>query len=250
MLQTRNGKRTAKAALKIAVDMADEGLDHEARSGAAHRSGLARSAFCIRRSIPKAERNVDRHGPSGIARRRLRRDRVQFRRSRAAATPATRSFWCASKPAPKIFTACTLREGILTTRGGMTSHAAVVARGMGKPCVSGAGSLRIDYAKRHDAASAARPSKKAISSRSTARTGQVIEGAVPMLQPELSGDFATLMGWADSVRRMGVRANAETPADARDGAQIRRRRHRPLPHRTYVLRSRPHRRRARDDPGR
>ncbi|MER2634457.1 MAG: putative PEP-binding protein, partial [Rhizobiaceae bacterium] len=105
-------------------------------------------------------------------------------------------------------------EGILTTRGGMTSHAAVVARGMGKPCVSGAGSIRVDY----------KAGTLTVQGRSFARgeiltidgsNGQVLSGAVAMLQPELSGDFAAIMEWADAARRMKVRTNAETPADAR-----------------------------------
>ena len=105
-------------------------------------------------------------------------------------------------------------EGILTTRGGMTSHAAVVARGMGKPCVSGAGSLRVD--QRNGTLMAMGVTlKKGDVITIDGGSGQVLKGAVPMLQPELSGDFATLMGWADETRRMKVRANAETPADAR-----------------------------------
>jgi pyruvate,orthophosphate dikinase len=105
-------------------------------------------------------------------------------------------------------------EGILTTRGGMTSHAAVVARGMGKPCVSGAGTIRVDYAAQ-TLTSAGRVLKKGDVITIDGSNGQVLEGAVPMMQPELSGDFATLMVWADAVRRMKVRTNAETPADAR-----------------------------------
>ena len=105
-------------------------------------------------------------------------------------------------------------EGILTTRGGMTSHAAVVARGMGKPCVSGAGSIRVDYAGQTVIA-AGRTLKKGDVITIDGSTGQVLEGAVAMRDPELSGEFATIMEWADAVRRMKVRANAETPADAR-----------------------------------
>ena len=105
-------------------------------------------------------------------------------------------------------------EGILTTRGGMTSHAAVVARGMGKPCVSGAGSLRVDYRAGTLMAMGATFRKGDIITIDGGN-GQVLKGAVPMLQPELSGDFAAIMEWADAVRRMKVRTNAETPADAR-----------------------------------
>ncbi len=104
-------------------------------------------------------------------------------------------------------------EGILTTRGGMTSHAAVVARGMGKPCVSGAGSIRVD-AGRGILSCAGVMLKKGDVITVDGSTGQVLRGRVAMLEPELSGDFSTLMEWADGIRRMGVRANADTPADA------------------------------------
>jgi pyruvate,orthophosphate dikinase len=105
-------------------------------------------------------------------------------------------------------------EGILTTRGGMTSHAAVVARGMGKPCVSGAGTLRVDYAAGTMSAGG-RTFKAGDVITIDGSSGQVLEGRVPMIEPELSGEFATLMGWADAVRKLGVRANADTPNDAR-----------------------------------
>ena len=105
-------------------------------------------------------------------------------------------------------------KGILTARGGMTSHAAVVARGMGRPCVAGAGDLRIDYA-----ASTMSARTKLVKAGETitidGSSGEVMIGEVPTIQPELSGDFATLMGWADAIRRMKIRANAETVADAR-----------------------------------
>ena len=105
-------------------------------------------------------------------------------------------------------------EGIVTTRGGMTTHAAVVARGMGKPCVSGVSAIRIDYAKQTMTAGGS-DAQEGRHPHHRRRHGQVMAGAVPMVKPELTGDFATLMGWADAVRRMKVRANAETPPDAR-----------------------------------
>src|SRR5262249_17755403 len=105
-------------------------------------------------------------------------------------------------------------EGILTTRGGMTSHAAVVARGMGKPCVSGAGTLRVDYAA-GTLSVAGQTFRQGDQLTIDGSTGQVLAGRVPMTEPALSGEFATLMGWADNVRKLGVRANADTPTDAR-----------------------------------
>jgi pyruvate,orthophosphate dikinase len=104
--------------------------------------------------------------------------------------------------------------GILTTRGGMTSHAAVVARGMGRPCVSGAGSVHIDY-EAGEMTSAGVTLKKGDIITIDGTAGQVLKGEVAMLQPELTGDFATLMGWADKARRLGIRANADTPRDAK-----------------------------------
>jgi pyruvate,orthophosphate dikinase len=105
-------------------------------------------------------------------------------------------------------------EGILTTRGGMTSHAAVVARGMGKPCVSGAGTLRVDY-KAGTMTVAGQTFRRGDFITVHGSTGQVLAGRVAMIEPALSGEFATLMGWADAVRKLGVRANADTPNDAR-----------------------------------
>jgi pyruvate,orthophosphate dikinase len=105
-------------------------------------------------------------------------------------------------------------EGILTTRGGMTSHAAVVARGMGKPCVSGAGTLRVDYAS-GTMTIAGHTLKEGDFITIDGSAGQVLLGRVPMVEPALSGEFGTLMGWADEVRKLGVRANADTPKDAR-----------------------------------
>jgi pyruvate,orthophosphate dikinase len=105
-------------------------------------------------------------------------------------------------------------EGILTTRGGMTSHAAVVARGMGKPCVSGAGSIRVDYAAKTMTAGS-HIFKQGDLITVDGSTGQVLAGKVDMIEPQLSGEFATLIGWADKVRKLGVRANADTPADAK-----------------------------------
>ncbi|HAK98426.1 MAG TPA: pyruvate, phosphate dikinase, partial [Rhodobiaceae bacterium] len=104
-------------------------------------------------------------------------------------------------------------EGILTSRGGMTSHAAVVARGMGRPCVSGAGSVRIDYEKQEFQVAGVKVTAGETITLDGG-TGRVMAGEVPTRQPELSGDFANLIAWADEIRRMRVRTNAETPADA------------------------------------
>ena len=101
-------------------------------------------------------------------------------------------------------------EGILTTRGGMTSHAAVVARGMGKPCVSGCGAIRVDYG-RGTMSIGSRTFKTGDVITIDGSLGQVLAGRMPMIEPKLSGEFGTLMGWADQVRKLGVRVNADTP---------------------------------------
>ena len=127
--------------------------------------------------------------------------------------------------------------GILTTRGGMTSHAAVVARGMGRPCIVGASAVMIDLDRETLSAGGVLLHKGDVVTIDGS-TGEIIKGRVPMREPVLSDDFNILMGWADEFRRLEVRANADTPAEpARRG--LRRGRHRTLPHRAYVLRSRP-----------
>ena len=139
--------------------------------------------------------------------------------------------------------------GILTARGGMTSHAAVVARGMGRPCVSGAGTLRIDTK-----AGTMRPDRRTFRKGDIitidGSTGQVLNGRATMRLPELSGDFATLMGWADAERAAQRARQRRHAARRAPGARLRRGGHRPLPHRAHVLRRRAHSRRARDDPRR
>ena len=110
-------------------------------------------------------------------------------------------------------------EGILTTRGGMTSHAAVVARGMGKPCVSGCGAIRVDYG-RGTMSIGSRTFKTGDVITIDGSLGQVLAGRMPMIEPQLSGEFGTLMGWADEVRKIGVRVNGDTPDDARTAVKF------------------------------
>ncbi|PTM51081.1 pyruvate, phosphate dikinase [Phreatobacter oligotrophus] len=213
MLQTRNGKRTAKASLKIAVDLANEGL--LTREEAVARVEPASLDQLLHPTIdPKAERRVLATGlpaSPGAA-----QGEIVFSSDEAEALKAAghKVILVRVETSPEDIHGMHAAEGILTTRGGMTSHAAVVARGMGKPCVSGAGSLRVDYATQTMAV-AGKVLKKGEVVTIDGSTGQVLLGEVAMLQPELSGEFATLMGWADQVRRLKVRTNAETPADAR-----------------------------------
>ncbi|MGD9914677.1 MAG: pyruvate, phosphate dikinase [Rhizobiaceae bacterium] len=213
MLQTRSGKRTAKAALKIAVEMAAEGLVSEAEAVA--RIDPASLDQLLHPTIdPKARRDVVGMGlpaSPGAATGEIvfSPDEAEDARAQGRKVILVRI-----ETSPEDIHGMHAAEGILTTRGGMTSHAAVVARGMGKPCVSGAGTLRVDY-RAGTLTAMGQVLKKGDVITVDGGTGQVLRGAVPMLQPELSGDFAAIMGWADGTRRMKVRANAETPADAR-----------------------------------
>ena len=213
MLQTRNGKRTAKAALRVAVEMANEGLI--SREEAVLRVEPGSLDQLLHPTIdPKAERKVVATGlpaSPGAACGEIVFNADEAEQMRNA---GHKVILVRVETSPEDIHGMHASEGILTTRGGMTSHAAVVARGMGKPCVSGAGSIRVDYARGTMVASGV-AFKKGDVITIDGSTGQVIEGAVAMLQPELSGDFAILMEWADAGRRMGVRANAETPQDAR-----------------------------------
>ena len=213
MLQTRTGKRTAKAALKIAVDMAGEKLI--SRDEAILRIDPASLDQLLHPALdPEARRDVMATGlpasPGAAS------GEIVFSSDEAERLKALnrRVILVRVETSPEDIHGMHAAEGILTTRGGMTSHAAVVARGMGKPCVSGAGAIRVDYQAGTMSALGVSLKKGDIVTIDGS-TGQVIRGEVPTIKPELSGDFATLMVWADGVRRMKVRANAETPLDAR-----------------------------------
>lgn len=213
MLQTRNGKRTAKAALKIAVDMADEGLI--SREEAILRIDPASLDQLLHPTLdPAAKREVIGSGlpaSPGAASGEIVFDSAEAERLKALKRAV---ILVRIETSPEDIHGMHAAEGILTTRGGMTSHAAVVARGMGKPCVSGAGNIRVDYQAGNLIAAGVKLAKgELITIDGT--TGQVMRGAVPTVKPQLSDDFAKLMSWADKARRMKVRANAETPLDAR-----------------------------------
>jgi pyruvate,orthophosphate dikinase len=213
MLQTRNGKRTARAALRVAVEMANEGLI--SREDAITRVEPAALDQMLHPTLdPKAKPAPIATGlpaSPGAASGEIvfSADDAEAGRQSGRKTILVRV-----ETSPEDIHGMHAAEGFVTTRGGMTSHAAVVARGMGKPCVSGVGSIRIDYAAQTMTAGGVTLKKGDILTIDGG-TGQVMHGAVPMVRPELTGDFATLMGWADKVRRMGVRANADTPTDAR-----------------------------------
>jgi pyruvate,orthophosphate dikinase len=213
MLQTRSGKRTGKAALKIAVDMANEGLID--RNEAVLRIDPAAIDQLLHPTIdPAAER--DRIATGLPASPGAASGEIVFSSDEAEALKAQRKkvILVRVETSPEDIHGMHAAEGILTTRGGMTSHAAVVARGMGKPCVSGAGGVRVDY-QAGTLTAGGRVLRKGDIITIDGSTGDILAGAIEMRQPEMSGDFATLMGWADAARRLKVRANAETPTDAR-----------------------------------
>ena len=212
MLQTRSGKRTAKAALKIAVDMAAEGLIDRAQAVA--RIDPASLDQLLHPTLdPDAERQVIARGlpasPGAAS------GKVVFTADEAEkmAADGEKVLLVRLETSPEDIHGMHAAQGILTSRGGMTSHAAVVARGMGRPCVSGAGSLRIDYKNQTMTVLGETVNRHDILTIDGA-SGEVMLGEVPTVNPELSGDFATLMGWADELRRLKVRTNAETPGDA------------------------------------
>ncbi|KQZ12896.1 pyruvate phosphate dikinase [Mesorhizobium sp. Root554] len=213
MLQTRSGKRTAKAALKMAVEMAAEGLI--TKEEAVARIDPASLDQLLHPTIdPKAERNVIGIGLPASPGAATGEIVFSSEDAEDLKGQGRKAILVRVETSPEDIHGMHAAEGILTTRGGMTSHAAVVARGMGKPCVSGAGSLRVDHRTGTLIAMGATFRKGDVITIDGGN-GQVLKGAVPMLRPELSGDFASIMEWADAVRRMKVRTNAETPADAR-----------------------------------
>ncbi|MFC7333173.1 pyruvate, phosphate dikinase [Rhodocista pekingensis] len=213
MLQTRTGKRTAAAALKIAVDMAREGLIDE-RTAVLRIEPKSLDQLLHPTLDPKAKKQIIAKGlpasPGAAS------GKVVFTAEEAERLSELGEsvILCRVETSPEDIHGMHAARGILTTRGGMTSHAAVVARGMGRACVAGAGELRIDY-KRGTMLVRGVEVKAGDILTIDGSTGEVMLGEVPTIQPELSGDFALLMGWADRFRRMKVRTNAETPLDAR-----------------------------------
>jgi pyruvate, orthophosphate dikinase len=213
MLQTRSGKRSTQAALKIAVDMAEEGLI--TREEAVKGINANQLDQLLHPTLdPKAEKTVIAKGlpaSPGAASGELVFDADEAVHLKAQGHTV---ILARIETSPEDVQGMHAAVGILTTRGGMTSHAAVVARGMGRPCVVGASSVAIDLDRETLSANGTLLHKGDVITIDGS-TGQIIKGRVPMRQPELSEDFNRLMQWADGFRRLKVRANAETPADAR-----------------------------------
>jgi pyruvate,orthophosphate dikinase len=213
MLQTRSGKRTAQAALRIAVDLANEKLI--TKDEAVARIDPAALDQLLHPTIdPNAERKILATGLPASPGAACGEIVFSSEEAETLKNQGHKVILVRVETSPEDIHGMHAAEGILTTRGGMTSHAAVVARGMGKPCVSGAGALRVDYRAQTMTAGGVTLKKGDILTIDGS-TGQVLNGRVPMLEPALAGEFATLMKWADGVRALKVRANADTPADAR-----------------------------------
>ncbi|MBE5072797.1 pyruvate, phosphate dikinase [Erythrobacteraceae bacterium E2-1 Yellow Sea] len=218
MLQTRSGKRTAKAALKMAVDMAGEGLIDE-KTAILRVDPMALDQLLHPTLDPDAERDVLTSGlpaSPGAASGKIVLDADT---AEALAGRGEKVILVRVETSPEDIHGMHAAQGILTARGGMTSHAAVVARGMGRPCVSGASAVSIDRAGK-TLRIGDRELKEGDTITIDGANGQVMAGEVATVEPELAGDFGVLMEWADKYRRMGVRTNAETPADCRMARQF------------------------------
>jgi len=218
MLQTRSGKRTAKAALRMAVEMVEEGLIDEA-TAVKRIDPMALDQLLHPTLDPKAARDVLGKGlpaSPGAASGAIVLDADTAER---LAGQGKAVILVRVETSPEDIHGMHAARGILTARGGMTSHAAVVARGMGRPCVSGASGVAIDMAAR-TLRIGTRALKEGDVITLDGATGDIMAGEVPTIEPELVGDFAVLMVWADKHRRMKVRTNAETPADCRMARQF------------------------------
>jgi len=213
MLQTRTGKRTSAASLKIAVDMAREGLIGKHQAVARIEPGNL-DQLLHPTLDPKAERKVVARGLPASPGAASGKVVFSAEDAEVRAKNGEKVILVRIETSPEDIGGMHVSQGILTSRGGMTSHAAVVARGMGRPCVAGAGEVRIDYKAKQFKALGTVVKEGDIITLDGA-TGEVMLGHVPTVHPELSGDFATLMEWADGIRTLKVRTNAETPLDAR-----------------------------------
>ena len=214
MLQTRNGKRTAQAAIKVAVDMVTEGLID--KKTAVLRVAPAQLDQLLHPSLdPKAEKKVIAKGlpasPGAAG------GTVVFTADEAEelAKNGKKVILVRVETSPEDIHGMHAAQGILTARGGMTSHAAVVARGMGKCCVAGCSDIKVNYAEQSFVGQNGVLVKKGDMITLDGSTGQVMLGEVPTVAPQMTGDFSTLMGWVDSFRTMKVRTNADTPNDSR-----------------------------------
>ncbi|WP_031513308.1 pyruvate, phosphate dikinase [Desulfofalx alkaliphila] len=218
MLQTRNGKRTVQSAIKIAVDMVEEGLI--TKEEAITRVEPAQLDHLLHRRIdPDAKLDVLAKGLPASPGSAVGAVVFDSDLAEKIAQEGKKVLLVRLETTPDDIHGIVAAQGVLTSRGGMTSHAAVVARGMGKPCVCGCEAIKIDYASK-----SFRVGDKVVKEGDVisidGSTGQVIMGEVPMIDPEISPEFQKLLQWADDIRRLDVRANADNPEDARKAREF------------------------------
>jgi pyruvate,orthophosphate dikinase len=212
ILQTRSGKRTAKASIKIAADMVDEGLITK-KEALLRVDPLSIDQLLHPTLDPQAETKVIAKALPASPGAAVGKIVFTPEEAESMAAKKEKVILVRNETSPEDISGMHVAQGILTARGGMTSHAAVVARGMGKPCVSGASDIKID-AKARTMTVAGHILKAGDYITINGGTGEVMLGQVPTIKPDLSGDFADIMSWSDEVRTLNVRANAETPHDA------------------------------------
>ncbi len=221
MLQTRNGKRTAQAAVKIAVDMVQEGLIDKAtavtRLEPKQIDQLLHPMFDAEEL--KSAKNIAKGLPASPG---AASGHIYFTAQEAseAAAQGKKVLLIRAETSPEDLAGMVAAEGILTARGGMTSHAAVVARGMGKCCVAGCSEAKVDEATKTVVFDSGVSYKEGDVISIDGTTGAVYDGAVKRVEPDVSGDFATLMNWADEIRVLKVRTNADNPRDAKQAVEF------------------------------
>jgi pyruvate,orthophosphate dikinase len=247
MLQTRTGKRTAAAAVHIAVDMVNEGLI--TKREAVGRVNPDQIDQLLHPQIdPKAKKKVIGKGLPASPGAAVGRVVFSAEDAEVEAKKGAKVILVRVETSPEDIHGMNVAQGILTARGGMTSHAAVVARGMGKCCVSGVPDLNVDYSKQKFTLGGQTVKKGDFMSLDGTR-GEVILGECGTTPPSLSGAFGTLMKWADEYRTLGGAHQRRYAQGRTGGPRVRGRGHRPVPDRAHVLRGRPHPGRARDDLG-
>ena len=214
MLQCRNGKRTAQAAVRMAVEMVEEGLLN--KEEAIMRVGAEQLDQLLHPMLdPKAPKNVIATGLPASPGAAVGRAVFNAEDAEAWAAKGEKVILIRNETSPEDIGGMHASQGVITARGGMTSHAAVVARGMGTPCVSGSHEIHIDYAKKTMTTDKGVVVKEGDWVSLDGAKGQIIEGQVPTVKADTNtGNFGKLMSWVDEIRTMEVRANAETPKDA------------------------------------
>ena len=212
MLQTRNGKRTGAAAVKIAVDMVQEGLIDEKtavlRVAPSSLDQLLHPMIDVKAKVDAIAKGLPASPGAAVGRVVFNADDAVEWREKGEKVILVRT-----ETSPEDISGMHAAQGILTARGGMTSHAAVVARGMGKCCVAGCGDVMVNEKTKTFTVNG-HTVKEGDWVTINGSTGQLMLGQVKLVSPELSGDFGILMGWADKFRAMKVRTNADTPKDA------------------------------------